>query len=146
MLHKKIFPKPRTYLAWECLLRSTISHHKHKNMKKMSFPIRTIPSVLEFHQISLHSLKGHGLYHRSGISPCPKDLTVLTFFNGIIFMVQFQQQIQNFFVDRKRNLHVSCGNRSFLCAKSHFFCTKRVDFSFQKWKSKLMIVDNRFIL
>ena len=45
--------------------------------EELSFLIRTVPSVLESHQIGLPK-EVHGLYHRSGFAPCPKDHSVLT--------------------------------------------------------------------
>ena len=50
----------------------------HAAQEELSFLIRTVPSVLESHQIGLSFREVHGLYHRSGIAPCPKDHSVLT--------------------------------------------------------------------
>ena len=36
----------------------------------ISSSIQTLLSVLEFHQVSINA---RGLYHRSGIAPCPED-------------------------------------------------------------------------
>lgn len=38
----------------------------------LSSPIQTLLSVLELHQIKAKCFRG--LYHRSGITPCPEDL------------------------------------------------------------------------
>ncbi len=43
--------------------------------------IRTIPSVLEFHQTP--RFRARGLSPPIGISPCPEDITVIQLFTGL---------------------------------------------------------------
>ena len=66
---------------------------KFNNFAYISSPIQTLLSVLEFHQVS--RIAARGLYHRSGISPCPEDLFNLCYCNTLLNKCQY---LVNFFI------------------------------------------------
>ena len=47
-----------------------------------SSSIRTIPSASELHRISLNEVRR--LYCRSGITPCPEDISIISLFCGCV--------------------------------------------------------------
>ncbi len=58
------------------MAHNPLRHARHKIIKHdLSSTIRTLPSASEFHGISRTIGASRGLYRRSGISPCPEELS-----------------------------------------------------------------------